>query len=139
MVQQGTQHDQEFIHYPTNMLVAVINSPEEAEAALQELTDQGFAADQIRVLCGPQGARQLDVSGQEHGILGRLSRLILRIGDVESESIRRHEKELEAGHFLVAIPAAEPAAREQARGILKSHGGHYLNFYGQWAVETLDP
>jgi hypothetical protein len=139
MVQEATQADREFIHYPTNMLVGVIDEADAAQAALHELTERGFNADEIRVLCGPEGAKQLDVSGREHGILGRLSRLILNVADAESESIRRHEQELEAGHFLVAIPAAEPAARERAREILLEHGGHYINFFGAWIVETLDP
>lgn len=139
MVQQATPADREFIHYPTDMLLGVIDDADAAQAALQELTERGFNADEIRVLCGPAGARQLDVSGKEHGILGRLSRLLLNVADTESESIRRHEQELEAGHFLVALPAAEPAARERAREVLLKHGGHYINFYGAWTVETLDP
>jgi hypothetical protein len=139
MVQEASHADQEFIHYPTDMLIGVIDEADAAQAALHELTERGFNEEEIRVLCGPEGAKQLDVSGKEHGLLGRLARLLLNVADGESEAIRRHEQELQAGHFLIAVPAAEPAARERAREILLEHGGHYINFFGAWTVETLDP
>lgn len=58
---------------------------------------------------------------------------------MEPVQIKRVEQELLAGHFFVTVDAIKPEAREQVREILKSHDGHFINFYGQWAVEVLEP
>jgi hypothetical protein len=44
-----------------------------------------------------------------------------------------------SGHFGIGLTAVEPEAREKVREILKAHGGHFVNFYGQWAAEALEP
>jgi hypothetical protein len=49
------------------------------------------------MLCGPEGARRLDVSGKAHGLLARLYRFIEEYGDVEQSHLKRYEQELLAG------------------------------------------
>jgi hypothetical protein len=53
--------------------------------------------------------------------------------------VSRIEAALQAGRYGVAVPAGESEGRERARAILKSHGGHFINFYGPLAAESLDP
>ena len=53
--------------------------------------------------------------------------------------VRRLEQELHAGHHLIGAIARDGERRERACGILKSHGGHFINFYGRWAAEALEP
>jgi hypothetical protein len=58
---------------------------------------------------------------------------------METEHVKRHEQEVLAGHFGVGVKAKEPEAREKAGKILKAHNGHFINFYGQWAIEVFEP
>jgi hypothetical protein len=53
--------------------------------------------------------------------------------------VRRVEQELRASHYLIGVVAKDGEARERAREILKSHGGHFISFYGQFAAEGLEP
>ena len=44
-----------------------------------------------------------------------------------------------AGHFGIGVTAKEEEDRNKVRDILKSHNGHFVNFYGRWVMEPLEP
>ena len=127
-----------FLPYPTHKLIGVIADAPHAKAAIEALTVAGFAEDRVGMLCGPEGARRLDVSGKEHGVLARLYRVIEGFGDMEHNHLKRYEQELLAGHCVMAVEARDQGRREQARQIIKTHDGYFINFYGRWHVEGLD-
>lgn len=139
MTSTERRDDEPFLRYPMNRVVGIIDSDEQAMDAVQALTAAGFPEEDINVLCGPEGARRLDATGRNHGPLARLIRLAQNLSDMGNESLRRHDEALNAGHFVVAIVAPAAEQREQARRILKAHGGHFINFYDRLVVETLDP
>jgi hypothetical protein len=126
-----------FISYPSNKVVGFIDDPNDAQAALRDLKEAGFKTDEIEVLTGEEGARRIDVTGREHGPLARIVRSIQKLGDYESEHVKRHEQELLAGHFGIGVTAEEGRDREEVRRIPKSHNGHFINYYGNWAMEKL--
>jgi CheY-like chemotaxis protein len=130
----------DFIAYPTNKVVGFIDDPGDAQAALSDLRAAGFTADEIEVLVGEEGAQRIDVDGGEHGVLAHMVRSILKaLGDYEIPHAKRHEQELLAGHFGIGVTAKQEDRRKKARGILKSHNGHFINFYGTWTMENLEP
>jgi hypothetical protein len=132
--------DSDFIFYPTNKVVGIIDDPADAKAALRDLRAAGFTVDEIEVLTGEEGAHRIDVIGEEYGPLARFIRPFQKLlGDYEPVHVRRHEREFLAGHYGIGVTAKEPEAREKAHQILKSHNGHFINFYGQWAMEVLEP
>jgi len=61
------------------------------------------------------------------------------LGDYEIEHTTRHEQELRAGHFGIGVAAHHTGDRDKARQILKAHHGHFINYYGRWVMEELDP
>lgn len=126
-----------FLTYPTNKLIGVIADAPQAKAAIETLHVAGFAEDRVDLLCGPEGMRRLDVSGKAHGVLARLYRFIEGFGDMEHYHLKRYEQELLAGHVVIAVKARDQESREQARQILKTHDGYFINFYGRWHVEGL--
>jgi hypothetical protein len=129
----------DFIPYPTNKVVGIIDDVGDAQAALRDLKAAGFTAKQVRVLTGKEGAHRLDVKGDEHGPLAHIVRSTQRLlGDYEIEHATRHEQELLAGHFGIGVTAQYKENRDKARQILKAHHGHFINFYGRWAMENLD-
>jgi hypothetical protein len=127
----------EFLPYPTNQLIGIIADAPYATAMIEALHVAGFAEDQVALLCGPEGARRLDVSGTAHGVLARLYRFIEGLGDMEHPHLTRYEQELLAGHCVIAVEARDHERREQARQIMQTHGGYFMNFYGRWHVEGL--
>lgn len=144
--QQGSKRapqpsdNSEFIPYPTNRVVGIIDDEADTQAALRDLKAAGFTDDQIRVLTGGEGAHRINVKGDEHGLLAQIVRSTQKLlGDYEIKHARRHEQELLAGHFGVGIMAHGPEDRDKARQILKAHKGHFINFYGPLMMENLDP
>ena len=130
--------DSDCIIYPTNKVIGIIDDAGDCKAALKDLKAAGFTTDDIGVLSGEEGAHRLDPTGEEHGPLARLARWIEKAGDMESEHVKRYEQEVLAGHFCIGVNAKEPEAREKVRNILKAHNGHFINFYGQWAIEVME-
>lgn len=126
-----------FLLYPTNKVLAIVNTPAQLQSAIRELNQIGFGEDKLDVLCGQKGADRLDVTGEHHGLLARLYQFIEKFGDMESENLRDYEQELRGGHFLLAVNVPDEEKRTHVVQIIESHGGHRINFYGRWTVQGL--
>ncbi|MFL5646104.1 MAG: hypothetical protein ACJ78L_12190, partial [Chloroflexota bacterium] len=62
------------IRYPTNRLLAVVDEPTEAAAAMADLGAAGVATRDLEILRGDEGADRMDGTGEVSGWLGRLRR-----------------------------------------------------------------
>jgi hypothetical protein len=131
----------EFTFDPTNKIVGVIDDPTAATAALRDLRAAGFTADELEVLMGEEGAQRIDLTGEGPEASVHIVRSTQKPPTYYDAPVivRRVEQETLAGHYLIGVVAKEPEARERARDILKAHGGHFINFYGRWAAEALEP
>lgn len=123
------------VTYPTNRVRALMDGPDTTTAAYEELVQAGFEGSDIFVLCGPQGAERLDVTGRHHGLAGRLYRWIEHLGDEHQELVAASEH-LSAGGLVILVPADDDSKNDAAR-ILKSHGGHRLVHFGKGHWESL--
>ena len=126
------------IGYPTNRLLAVIDDPARAAAALAELKAAGFADRDLDTLRGEESADRMDGMGEVSGWLGRLRRafdfaLMDQLVDFAS-----YERALRDGRAVVMVHVHGDAPKETAHQILKRHGGHFINYYGRFATEELD-
>ncbi|HXC70351.1 MAG TPA: hypothetical protein VN644_10260 [Pyrinomonadaceae bacterium] len=133
----------EFTFDPTNKVVGSIDAAGDARDAMRDLTAAGFAATEVELLTDQGGAARIDMSGEGHEAM-----VHVHIFDATQKVpafydspviVRRVEKELRASHYLIGVVAKDGEARERAREILKSHGGHFINFYGRFAAEGLEP
>ena len=114
---------------PDNRVVAQMDDPQAVAAAIEELAAAGFDRDDMWVLCGPAGAERLDVTGRDHGLKGRIYRLVERIGD-ERALLLEAADHLSSGGLVVTVPADDEAKAEAAR-ILREHGGHDMAHFGK--------
>ena len=118
-----------FIAYGIDKVVGFIDDLGDVKAALGDLRTAGFRAEDIQVLAGEEGARRIDVNGDEHGELAHILRSIQKtLGDYEIPHAKRHEQELLAGHFGIGVTAKDEEDRNKVRDIPKSHNGHFVNF-----------
>lgn len=109
-------------------VVAFLDGPDQAEAAMEELLELGFDHDRIAVLCGPKGAERLDVDGRHHGLRGRIYRLIEWMSD-EKGILFRARDHLEEGGLVISVPADDDRKAAAAR-VLGAHGGHGMAHFG---------
>jgi hypothetical protein len=130
--------DDRFLGYPLNRLVAVFDNGTDAQATLDDLVASGFAGS-FDTYCGTGGARLIDFSGEDHGRLAQLSRALHHLNAAEAAHMDRYEQELEAGHCLVMVETHDADRQSRALEILKSHGGHFINHYGRWFIEQVQP
>src|ERR1041385_1584308 len=133
----------EFTFDPPNKVVGSIDAAGETKVAMRDLTAAGFAASEIELLTDEEGAARIDMSSEGHEAM-----VHVHIFDSTQKVpafydspviVRRGEEELRASHYLIGVVAKDGEARERAREILKSHGGYFINFYGRFAAEGLEP
>ena len=132
-----TTAGERLLDYKHSRLVAVFDSQPDLQAAIDDLTAAGFAAS-FDVHYGAAGARLVDFSGNEHGPLTRLNHA-LHLMTLEGEYMQRYERELLEGHCLIMVRTDSADRRQRALEVLKAHHGHFMNQFGFWAVETVEP
>ena len=122
-----------------NRVTGLVDSEEEAMATVRALEEGGVATDDIDVFVGEQGARNLDLSGREHGrVLRWLRRLEAAMGD-ENTPKRRIEESLSRGGSLVCVKVHNRTGDEKPRAfrILEALHGHEIHYWGAWAFEDV--
>jgi hypothetical protein len=131
----------EFRFDPTNKVAGVVDNDGEAEAALLDFRNAGFAVDQVELLTNEEAARRIDVSSEGRQVTVHVFHSTQKMPAFYDAPVivKRIEEELRASHHLIAVTANDAAERERVREILKVHGGHFINFYGRWAAESLEP
>jgi hypothetical protein len=125
--------------YPTDHLMAILPSAAAADAAVSELVGGGVAADAVRVLVGEDAALRIDGRGKHHGLMARIYRLVQFTQMDQAPDFRRYELEARRGHPVIVVRETDAARRRAVRAVLRRHGAHFVNFYGRFFTETLDP
>jgi hypothetical protein len=130
-----------FTFDPTNKVIGIIDDAGDAKAALRDLRAAGFTADEIEALTSEEGAQRIDATGEEREVLVHIIRSTQKPQDYYDAPglVRQIEQKLKAGQYGIAVSAKKPETRERVREILKSRGGHFISFYGEWAAEALEP
>ena len=130
-----------FTFDPTNKVVGVVDNVDDTRDALRDLIAAGFSAKEITLLTDEEATRQIGANDEAREVSVHIFRSDQKLPAFYDAPIivRRLEQELRAGHHLIGVTANDGETRERACGILKSHGGHFINFYGRWAAEALEP
>jgi hypothetical protein len=129
----------QFIGYPTNRLLAVIDDPADAAAAMAELQAGGIATRDLDILRGDEGADRMDGTGSIAGWLARLRRAFDFTLMDQLVDFAAYEQALRDGRAVVMVHVHNDDLKSVAHRILKRQRGHFINFYGRFATEELDP
>jgi len=127
-----------FIAYPDRAVVAVIDDLAGAGAATGDLRGAGFDAAAITLLQGPEGADRIDGMGRAHGVGSRLRRLLAFTVMDQLPDFVLYERALRDGRSVLIVRAPKDEDKRRAHGILRTHGGHFTNYYDRFATEELD-
>jgi MoaF-like len=142
------QHPDDFIAYPTNRVVGTIADPKDARAAVEALLQAGFAPEEIDILQEEKDLHRPDPVATDHRFLAQFQRTVirtlagdykhLRLGE-EYAHLRRYIDDVRAGRSVMMVLAKKREKREAAADILSTHGATFIEFYGKWSWQPLEP
>ncbi len=130
-------HRSTMITYPTNRLLAVFDHRVQADAAVGQLLDDGFAAADVELISGPTGRAQLRRLGPERGSFAGIVRMFQFITMDQMPDFPTYEAALAAGHSIVAVRVRGTRRVNAARRAAQAAGGHFINYYGRFATEEM--
>lgn len=123
--------------YPTDHLLAVVDDPAAAAEAGRALVAAGFAAADVTVLRGDEGADRLDGLGSAGGLWRRLVRATQFMTMDQMPDFLTYEAALRDGRAVVAVRTGDRPSMLRARDVLIGAGGHFMNFFGRLSTEEL--
>lgn len=137
-IQDGSD---EPIRYPTNHVVAVLDSERQLTDTVEGLIGGGFIDTEVHVSCGSDAADRLKESTGRGGLAGLAIRIADRLGiqDEEMEAKAHYEQAMRDGHFVLRVAAPTEERKARAAQILQDHGAHSVKFLGRFSIEGLVP
>jgi hypothetical protein len=125
----------EFIGYPRRKVLAVFDSPSEADRAAIALEAVGVARAATERYEGSTGADRFDATGQRHGFVARVLRATQFSLMDQLPAMAWYEAALREGKAVLAVRTGDRAETLRAVEALRSAGGHFINRFGRLATE----
>jgi hypothetical protein len=135
----GEREPGRFIGYPFDRMLAAFEDPQAAAAAAALLRASGIHDRDLTILRGDEGAARLDGSGAANGRIARLRRVISFTMMDQLPDFAWYEQVVRDGGAVVMVKARGEAKGRAVLDALRSLGGHFINFYGRFATEELEP
>jgi hypothetical protein len=126
----------DLLRLPSSRVVGVLPGPDEASESLLQLSEAGFAPDELHAICGEEGLRRLDPSGKHHGLRGRLVRAVENVAAAD-DTLFEYADDLAAGAVIVSVPALDDETRSRAAHVLREHGGTKMRYFGTATITEL--
>jgi hypothetical protein len=133
------RHSDDFLAYPTNRVVGTIADPKRAQAAIEALLQVGFAQPDIDILHGEEDLHRADRPPAEHRFLAQFQRTLIRTLAGKYNHLRHYVEDVRAGRWVIMVLAKKRNKREIAADVLGAHGAEFIEFYGRWAWQSMEP
>ena len=124
-----------FIGYPNRQVLAVFDDRAAAERAVATLRSSGIAEGSIQIYDGAVDAERFDATGELHGIVARLRRVMQFSLMDQLPAMAWYEAALREGKIVVAVRTTSRAGTLRAVEALKGAGGHFINRFGRFDTE----
>jgi hypothetical protein len=127
------------VEYPTNHVVAVLDTPDQTSCALDALVGGGFLESEIELRRGTEEADRLDAGTGRRGFQDWWIRLFQSVGlrNTEIEMKDHYEQALRNGHTVLAVMAPTDERKDLAAQMIRECGGRFINFFGHLNVERI--
>jgi hypothetical protein len=138
-VEQAKEDESNPIQYPTDKVVAILDTSDQTSCALDSLVAGGFLESEIEILHGPEEADRLEATTGRRGIQDWWIRAFERVGlqNAEIEVKDRYERALREGHTAIAVLAPTEERKDRAAELLRKCGGHFINFFGRLNIQRI--
>jgi hypothetical protein len=120
-----------------NRLLAVLDTPEAATAAIRALGRAGFPSEAVTALRGDADADRIDSRGFVRGRWRRAWRILQFTQTDQMVDLAVYEAALRDGRTVVLVHARRPEDRDRAQRALEAAGAHFMNFFGRIATEDI--
>ena len=129
------------LSYPTQHVVAVLDTADQVADAVKELVASGFLMSDVQVGCGTATADALAATTGRKGLAGLAVRIAEAIGyeNFEMRVKAVVEQALRDGRYVALVAAPERGRKDLAVGILTSHGAHSVSYHDRLTVEAIVP
>lgn len=129
------------IEYPTNNVLAVLDTSTQVASTVEALTGGGFLASEIQVTAGTAAADALGASTGHRGLRSLAVRIAERIGyeNAEMKVKQLAEQALRDGHFVLLVAAPGDERKDAAVRILRDNDAHSVTYLGRFTVEKIVP
>ena len=127
--------------YPTDHLVAVLDTQDQLSAAMAALTGGGFLESEIQYGTGAESADELAASTGRTGLASLLIRLAEHLGltDEEMETKDRYERAMRDDAYVLSVAAPTEERKARALELLRNVGGHSITYFGTNTIEHIVP
>lgn len=127
-----------FIGYPAGSLLAVLPDAKSGAASAAALRAAGIPDRDITILRGPEGADRLDGMGAANGVIARLRRLVSFTLMDQLVDMALYEQAVRESRVVLMVRPRDGERKATATGVLRQHGGHFINYYGRFATEEIE-
>jgi hypothetical protein len=136
--QHDSQNDMDPIQYPTNHVVAILDSSVQTACAVDGLLDGGFLDPEINFI-RPEEVDRLSTGTGHRGVLDWFVRVTQSVGlkDDEMEMKEGYEQALRQGRTVIAVLTETEERKDRAAKIIRECGGHFINFFGRLKLERI--
>lgn len=137
--EQARPNDEESVEYPTNQVVAILDTQVQTACAVDALANGGFLESEVELLRGSEEADRLRGGTGRRGFQDWFIRLTGSVGlkNAETEMKDRYEQALRDGHTVLAILTPTEDRKDRAAEMIKECGGRFINFFGRLNVERI--
>jgi signal recognition particle GTPase len=130
-------HAEGFTPQPIYNVTAVFDDLHDVISAVRSLKQYGFTDECTSVFIGKEGLSKLDLHGEDHGVLARVTRALESL-TAEEQANRDAEAALKEGRIFITVQTVgSDEQKETVEHVLKAHRAHSLRFFGRWTVERL--
>jgi hypothetical protein len=128
---------------PIGSLAGAIDDPEEAGRAVEDLHDEGFGEDDLKLFLLPDVVEIREEVERQGGLLGRVAYSFASLAGAEADAMNYYIDHVKKGGAVVAVRCPEPTGppeqlRDASGGrgdaavlVLVRHHAHHLRYYAR--------
>ena len=127
------------IQYPTDKVIAVLDTSEQVQCAVDALVDGGFLESEIELNRGGEWADRLASTTGRSGLSDWFIRMFQKVGlkNEETELKEEYEEAVRGGKAVVAVLVPTDERKNLAVRLIRDCGGHFISYYGRLNVERI--
>jgi len=122
--------------FPKDHVVAIIDTVEEAEQAVQALQQAGYSADGIYLFHSQDFVTSLETTQQQASGLAKLLHTFQASSD-EGFAGNMYLDEVRKGHNALAVYEPKSEQTRRIHDILVKYHAHLIKYFSTWAVTDL--